>query len=119
METDGKGIELIQQSARNEAQQLVIGDRTFSTKDLKPVIFDPHPHALGVGTLTGIRDFMAANVDKLAPADLSSSARSTALTRSATATCWRMPRILLSRSATGMTPRPSSSASRRRSSRMR
>ncbi len=68
---DQGGILAVQDSARKEAQQITLPDgMVMSTKDLKPVIFDPHPHALGVGTLTGIRDFMTANIDALVPAEL-------------------------------------------------
>lgn len=70
METDGKGIELIQSSARAEYHEVERDGLLFSNKKMEPVIHDPHPHALGIGTLTGIRDFMAANVDKLVPAEL-------------------------------------------------
>lgn len=67
METDGKGIELIQSSARAEFSQVERDGLLFSNKKMEPVIHDPHPHALHVVTLTGIRDFLAANVDGLDP----------------------------------------------------
>ncbi len=65
METDGKGIELIQTSAKAEYHEAERGGILFSNKKMEPVLFDPQPSTLGVCTLTAIKDFLTANIDGL------------------------------------------------------
>lgn len=43
---------------------LKVGDREYSSKELEPVLM-PEPESLGVTTLTGIVDYLKANIDNL------------------------------------------------------
>jgi hypothetical protein len=70
METDGKGIELIQASARAEFSQADRNGVLFTNKKMEPVLFDPQPVTLKVGTLGAIRDFLTANIDGLQATDI-------------------------------------------------
>jgi hypothetical protein len=54
----------------NEGRIIEKGDNTYSSLNMKPVFYEPRPDALTVRTLTGLRDYLAANRDKLDPAAL-------------------------------------------------
>lgn len=55
--------------ARQNAEVLKIGEKTYTTQSVHPVK-DAQPAALGVATLTGMIDYYLANVDALDPAKL-------------------------------------------------
>lgn len=54
----------------NEGRVINKDGETFSSLGMKPVFYEPRPEALTVRTLTGLRDYLAANRDKLDLADL-------------------------------------------------
>ena len=47
----------------------VVGTRTYSSKPIHPVL-EPSPKALSITTLTGLRDYLKADVDTLSPTEL-------------------------------------------------
>jgi hypothetical protein len=63
METDGRGIELIQASAKAEHHEQEIDGVLFSTKKMEPIYHDPRPAALGVQSLTAIVDYLKSEID--------------------------------------------------------
>ena len=65
METDGKGIELIQKSAQNEYGQVERDGLLFTNKTLRPVFHDPRVEPIQLHSLTGLVDFLKADIDKL------------------------------------------------------
>ena len=62
-----EAIEKIEQMTA--AISYTFGDRMYSSKPIHPVL-DPSPKSLSITTLTGLRDYLAANVDSLNSADL-------------------------------------------------
>jgi hypothetical protein len=67
MDMDGKAIELIQQSAKAEHFEVERDGLLFSTKALKPVFFEARPEPVDARSLTGLVDFIKADIDKLDP----------------------------------------------------
>jgi len=57
-------IESLVKSA--EGMDVVINQRHWSTRDLKPVIFDPQPDTLEISSLTGFVDYIKSNRDGIA-----------------------------------------------------
>jgi hypothetical protein len=65
MDMDGKAIELIQASAKAEHHEQEIGGVLFSTKTMAPIYHDPRPEPVQLHSLTGVVDFLAADIDGL------------------------------------------------------
>jgi len=59
---DGQAV--LEIAKLEDAQKtIVVGEQTFSREEFKPVIFDPRPSAVEGNTLTGLIDYMRANVE--------------------------------------------------------
>lgn len=54
----------------NEGRTIEAGGRTFSPLSMKPVFYQPRPEPMVVRTLTGLRDYIDRNPDRLAGADI-------------------------------------------------
>lgn len=59
-------LKALYEAIRKDAAPVImkIGDREYSSKELEPVLM-PQPESLGVTTLTGIVDYLRANIDNL------------------------------------------------------
>lgn len=64
MECTKEAIEKIESMARAaDGLDVLIEDRHWTTRDLKPVIFEPRPDPIEISSLTGFVDYIDANRD--------------------------------------------------------